>query len=256
MTQFNSIEHHGRPEDISAWRPVLTGLNLMRGAILAAMFGFVVYVILLVIAIFCAMTLHVNWPSYVMFGAIGLHALVTTILLLWGMGLCCLAPSDAGAKRFAQAAFVLALTTTALAGAWLTLEVFVLSWVSQDWFNALSRFREYEFALLGVLMLNGTLAIACWARFVGAVAKNFRRRYLAKDATGFLVFFCIWTGVTTLIVSIGRFGTIEPFLVLGVLLVCGAAPLMCLATWLLFSVRDVLRKAFCVEATPDAPPSP
>lgn len=87
------------------------------------MYGLIVAVVLL-FALFGLLGLHnVGWFSLLAFGVVGLSVLTTVAAMLLGMGLCCLAPSDGGVKRYAQAAFVLALTTVTLAALPLVIEL-------------------------------------------------------------------------------------------------------------------------------------
>jgi hypothetical protein len=91
-------------QDIVAWRGVLTGLSLMRFALVALICGVLALLMLVPIAAVPARYLPACF-AYATLGVIACFFLSIAIILLLGMAFCCAAPADFRARRHSRTAF-------------------------------------------------------------------------------------------------------------------------------------------------------
>ena len=248
--------------DVEAWRRALRGVDLVVAAIMAAFVGLGLFAVIgLPVALFLAANEFTPAALGILIG-FAVYFFVAAALLLPGVGLCCVAPNDFGAKRYAQAAFVLSLTALTLIGAFIAMELVILPNVSQQWFILLARV-EFLYPMLGIMLfLNMTLAVACWHHFLNAVAETFGQPLVAASLKSFLASVYAWGGSVTLSLAISAvFGVLPGAIVfLGFLSFVAAMPFGAWSVSLLLELQKTMRETLVgptsgnVQATVDPHP--
>lgn len=181
-------------QDVNAWRGVLTGLSLMRFALLALLCGLLVPFVL--VPIFAVPPHHLPaWFAYTALGVIAGVLLMNAIILLLGMAFCCAAPANFRARRHSRTAFALTLVLAGLVSTWIAWIVLMRqNLLPRNWIDALIGGRRYDLinaSLASAAMLLVIFIVALWCRFLQDVAEAFDQAALAQNVGFFKWWFCI-----------------------------------------------------------------
>jgi hypothetical protein len=234
---------------------VLTGLNLVRAAAVALLSSLLIVPLLLCVA--ATPLARVAWLGIAILGLLGVYLLAALVAFFIGIGVCCRAPADAGARRYVQASFALSIAAALLTAMMLAFEFAVLPAVLQRFLEAIMRSNHFMGLLVLMLLLSAIMAVVCWHRFLAAVATVFDQQALWANAANFVVWFCLWAACCSVPIWFSvQFGFGDG----GVVSICGLslmAPFFLLwAMGLLFEVRNAVHYRLQRKTLDVSPPPP
>jgi len=180
--------------DLAAWRGVLTGLSLMRFALLAFLCGLLALFILVPIFAF-PLRNPPAWFAYAALGVIAGYFLMIALMLLAGMAFCCAAPADFRARRHSRTAFALTLVFASLVSTWIAWIVLMgQDLLPRNWINPFSGGRLFDLTnavLATAAVLLVIFIVALWCRFLQDIAEAFDQAKLSQNVGFFKWWFCI-----------------------------------------------------------------
>jgi len=168
--------------DLAVWRGVLTGLNLMRIALLATAWSSLIIVPTALIAIRILVRGNLTGGVTCVVVA-GLWLLLMAMIFVQGAWWCCSAPPHSGVRRYALAFSVMAYTTIAIV--MILFAITAASLVARlpgFLVSVLSHASQFEGFIFAALLLQAILSAACWIWMLEAIARSLGLRRLADGA--------------------------------------------------------------------------
>jgi len=232
------------PSDIASWLSVRSGLVLMRRTLLAVFLGIPLFFLLIPSSIGLR---WLGWPGSFGLILMGVYYLSLPFLFLFGLGMCCRTPVESGAKRYAQAAFVLALTTFGMISIMLSVHFLHLNRVlPHRWIAAISRSDDLGNIVGLMLLLNTILGVMCVLLFFQAVARTLHQGQATHRALDYLWLLSPWA------VGLTLYSFATDSLISSLIIPC---LILCLAGIKLLSAAErTIGKAIPYQVMPTQPP--